>query len=852
MFKYVEEMRKVALYIMSRSYGTRRSKEDSSSVYDKYKLTDLIRLLCFEDEIEALDACRHFGITVVDSHSSAMDDDKSTSGEESFAESKKGATLSKSYQGKYIRWRYSRFHEPIDPVKGCKIPLRTRKMARTIESKLSGATRLAVCRGDMSTYQATEIFMTTRSINKHEDETKYVKASSSPPSQHTATPSPPARRVQKLDSVSAAITQKTVEARVDEKEKRITKSIHVQNEKNSEKVENKITPLAQPFHFLPYPAIVEKKNIIFQNQPFGQVPRQSIGENKKPTVEDVRLNQFLIKQEETNRRKEQAAYITKKRLEEEEERKNLEVAKKLIEEERLKKEMEHWKQLEEEKKIAEEVLRKRLKAEEEEEEEQRIELEKLRIEKEWEHKANHAIKCLAWRLWLKAVARNHRSFFTDSINNIDPAFCSLLNICRDGSGDTRSVTEQVTPDDSVTLYKSVFRNAAKLDAYPIKVADILATRLHRSYISSSERLYVRCVRPVILFKVAIVLPLEHDDNFHPLILSWINSRIRFNEVFSQRFDASLENPAVVHFTLVHGTDDEQIFEGCDGAIFFITPGMHFSFNLFPSSSVDVPCKVAYVLENFFEAYSSIRDVMTNGLGDIDIVKVRLHPSCRREVNRGLTTCFERLIDLFLEKLKKGYRFVERISFTKLGCRCIRAVLAGNSDSLTLTDSIPNVCLKNLVFCLKHALASLQEDDENFWPAREFCCKNEQGQEYDNDQALSVPGYFGAGSDLPYTWLCQFDSDLLQKSPLSIFLNPTAKKVEDIISAARCEGVYIPFDTAQDCELFLFKRDVRSFLESLLTGFENNLVRDDFIYLPSEMVKHVFHLTLSMTNKKIRY
>jgi hypothetical protein len=77
-------MQKVAINVMSQAYGTRRSKE-GGGVYDRYKLSDLIRLLCFEDETEARNACEHFGITVVDdslgAHSNIMDDNEtSTSG----------------------------------------------------------------------------------------------------------------------------------------------------------------------------------------------------------------------------------------------------------------------------------------------------------------------------------------------------------------------------------------------------------------------------------------------------------------------------------------------------------------------------------------------------------------------------------------------------------------------------------------------------------------------------------------------------------------------------------------------------------------------------------------------------
>jgi len=121
MFKYVEGMRKDALIIMSRTYGT-KLKPNGQPFLDKYPLKDLVKLLCYEDEEEASTACRHYGITV---------------------------------EGDQVLWRHSKFGEPRDPEKGHIIPLKPKKMIRTIESKLHGATRLSVCRGGVSGEGAT-------------------------------------------------------------------------------------------------------------------------------------------------------------------------------------------------------------------------------------------------------------------------------------------------------------------------------------------------------------------------------------------------------------------------------------------------------------------------------------------------------------------------------------------------------------------------------------------------------------------------------------------------------------------------------------------------------------------------
>jgi hypothetical protein len=49
-----------------------------------------------------------------------------------------------------VFWRHASFKEPKDPDKGTTITLPPQKMIKTIESKIGGVTRLAVCRGEVS------------------------------------------------------------------------------------------------------------------------------------------------------------------------------------------------------------------------------------------------------------------------------------------------------------------------------------------------------------------------------------------------------------------------------------------------------------------------------------------------------------------------------------------------------------------------------------------------------------------------------------------------------------------------------------------------------------------------------
>jgi len=129
MFKYVELMRKVAIRIMSKTYGVRR-KDSGDRIYDEYPLKRFRDLLCYEDDDEARHACKHYNITV-----KAMEVESSESS---------------SVVMEYILWRKSDFKEPVHPEKGYKLPLQPRKMMKTIECKHLGATRLGICRGEAS------------------------------------------------------------------------------------------------------------------------------------------------------------------------------------------------------------------------------------------------------------------------------------------------------------------------------------------------------------------------------------------------------------------------------------------------------------------------------------------------------------------------------------------------------------------------------------------------------------------------------------------------------------------------------------------------------------------------------
>jgi hypothetical protein len=118
---------------MSKTFGAKK-KGNVEGVNDQYLVKDLVHLLGFEDIDEAKEACRHYNICVK---------------EMSFGDGSNN-------QIDLIFWRYGTgFKEPKDPEKGTVLPLKPRKMNRIIETKLGGANRIAICRGEVSGVGAT-------------------------------------------------------------------------------------------------------------------------------------------------------------------------------------------------------------------------------------------------------------------------------------------------------------------------------------------------------------------------------------------------------------------------------------------------------------------------------------------------------------------------------------------------------------------------------------------------------------------------------------------------------------------------------------------------------------------------
>ncbi len=372
---------------MSKTFGAR--KKDSLEVfYDEYPLEDLVHLLAFEDADEAKQACHHFNITV----------------------EKRPLTEGTNELVEMVLWRTGRgFKERKDPEKGTTIPLKPRKMIRTIESKLRGATRLAICRGEVSGITASlnasespEAMMLLKERIKKREENRRKRQEA-------------IEQAQRHEALQREALQKKKEARLREqamelarKQEAQRKDQEVRQRREEENMRLKLE--AEEKERREQEANAERQRleeIKFKKQ--NEMERQRL--EQEAERERIRLEVIERKRQkqlEEQRRKEEAE---KERLRiERVERKRQE----RLERERREKEAE-----------AERLRLERIEKERQEELERlrrREEAERQRIELEWQRKIAYARKVVVMKMWVAKLSsvRDKREKTKSSIESFDP------------------------------------------------------------------------------------------------------------------------------------------------------------------------------------------------------------------------------------------------------------------------------------------------------------------------------------------------------------------------------------------------------------------------------------------------
>ena len=810
MFKYVEQMRKAAFRIMSKTFGART--KDGKPVYDEYPLQDLVHLLCFEDLDEAREACLHYNITIQSMQSSD------------------GNNID------VILWRHSDFREKRDPKKGIVVNLKPKKMNRVIESKLNGATKLAICRGEVSGDGATLAKPTLRQSRRSSE-----KEFSS-----------------KMLERSESRRRKLEEERI-QREKQIAEAKRIMEEKKAEEQRQRLQ-------------LEEKRKQMERLQ------KEKEAKEAKARAERERKELELWRQREEAERQrkleEERIAALKREAEEKiilEHQRQREAAEKL----RLQKEMELQRQLEE-KRLAEErkrkeeeqrrlreielrrqqemekhrleMLRKQKEVEMRRLEEEKRLAEERRIELEWKSKLEMANKFLILSKWRANLSRrrNKRMSSSHLLERLDPTATKAFKVFNIGSLKDSSLQITTTPTPQrIMTYEELFYQLGTSNSPQFDLAQMMTDALDNNNLwktFESKRFgHNEDSKTTILFKLGIHIPrgnLHNDENFQHLaamIKFWVDSKVAIGTIHTHQNDFHCSDEVRILTTFIdEGTSSKILQEDLD-AIMIIVP----------------PTQAGVCLDSDFDMEDVLR--LSIKLDDIESTYIE-------EFDDVLLEACEALFNKFLNLDMSREMVIERISLKKL---CIELFL-------NLLWTIPNEAIQSNSFPL-HVRPTMDDDggdkliglfvdsinklidkisflfgsNQSNWPAYEFATEDASGVEQE------ILDYFAPNEGLPMNW-----KDFVEKSSLlnviasgNIFpsLDPSTK-YEDFLGNILSQASP---DVKGICGKLYQERQFRRSLEHALRWFEesDSWSKEYFIYLPLGLTKKIMEDIIESENSR---
>jgi len=725
---------------MSATYGAKR-KDTGQGLFDKYPLKRLVRLLCYEDESEARAACEFYGILIKEYSVPSKSDTNVASPKDTNSlnttDTNQATTTATHKQIPIIVWKHSEFREPIDPEKGTMKKLHPQKMIRTIEAKILGATRLAICRGEVSGDGST-----LSQVNN-----TVPVAIQSPMSSSAKLPTPEKKllRLQRSISQQAAVTQKLQKqmeeeeaaakreeseqlARVAETEKR--KQEMIRREKAQEERKQKEEDERQRKRHEEERR--EKERIRLQ-----QKQREEQKRERERLREEARMAEERKKQAAAA-----AAAAEKKRLHLlAERRKEEEVEKKKRKEDARRRHEEHLnlqrlqKAREEKLRVEQERERRRVSALQQEEERraaQRAAEREARAAEETKHReqANRVRLAYLLKRWKKACEPRRQMKRTRlSIEQLDITYTMPST----GSHAATDMVRQRLPNDQQpqSVMEGFFNHAAATDdAISVKTnisswlqSKLLQTR-HQPQLSQSLATDKFVVAPhgrhVKFWKVAVFLPqipCFYSPSSRAAISTWLQSRLDFGIVvtipLTESNDSELD--AEIRFVIVDATNNGNNTSCLDyhTSLFVIPPtdalaaneGHSFSFEyLFGNQTLNdnqTP-RVALLLQGINDDYSlngvtttadhhdkfhpihqeMLRAVLqtsppypddNNNKKQGIIVSVSMQSPSVSSIDSALNTCCRSLVK---ESALSSFSFaVERYSLISIGTHCITHALS---------------------------------------------------------------------------------------------------------------------------------------------------------------------------------
>lgn len=778
MFKYVENMRKDALTIMSKTYGAKH-KTTGQPFFDAYPLENLVKLLCYESKEEASTACQHYGLVV---------------------------------EGDQVMWRHGRFREPRDPEKGHIIPLKPRKMIRTIESKLQGATRLSVCRGGVSGMGA---ILSDESCGKdvaavEEDRKKAQEAAEQ------------ARKEATMKQIEAEAKARR-QAEIIEKE-RLKREQIMLAEQNARAEAERRAEMEQ----LEKERIQREHVLAEQRRAEAKAAaKRAERERKEREARELELAHKRAEEEEKERKRQ--VLLAKQRKEEARRLAEIKAAKERAEQERREEE-ERRRLAELRRKADEERIRK---AREE---------EARRIELMWREKIEKARKILAWLTWRKQMQKHESNQQTiRCLEMLDPTATKyptpLVKEVPSIQNNLLMTRKSTSVDD---LESQIYRLATA--ARPsIDLSRIVADCLRNS---SATIPTLQPSRAVNLFKLAVILPKRVDGvDFYNTLRMWVDSHLRLNHFCSYTFKRRSQQIEVRTVTVLGNEDDE--YQNCNAALFLLPSSAGVNSHIEYPDEVDElisqnVSRMVLVLDDgtSSEKNSTREDILDHLVGSIEGPNglrqgVATPKLCH--LDDAFRNCCETLVKTHFDSVASEEERVRisqhvdpslvRVPLVHLGFICLQQLLQNMAMSCTQSSvfSSCQLALTLLVDELSHATKVIHQTLHN-WPPLEF------GEEGSN----SIPSYFDGKYGLPFNWhfpltdignkVFGIFQEFLEENSFVEFVNQSVEK----LSLSQRQQVFTLIDNEEMFPCF-------SYIISLVIDGELNIETSDetILYLPAE-------------------